>query len=88
MIPKAAAEPPWLKKEKRAQGVLQTAAHRGELIHDGPYLSIRQLHFDWIPPPEGQGRFFLVTFKNPVHVEKVRTRIMSVFGEGSEHDKT
>lgn len=81
-----AADRTWIKKDQKAQGVLQTAAHKGDLIHDGPYLSIRQLHLENWPhiPPEGQGRYFLVTFKNPVHAEKVKDQLMQVFEEKHE----
>lgn len=77
------ADHDWIRQDKKAQGARETAAHKGELIHNGPFLSIRQLHLEqpWNKPPEGQGRFFLVTFKNPIHVEKVRKQVMSVFGE-------
>lgn len=77
------ADRPWIKKEKKAQGqgMLERAARDSPLVHDGPFLSIRQLHFELTPPPEGQGRYFLVTFKHPVRIQKVRTRIMESFGK-------
>jgi hypothetical protein len=72
---------PWVQKEKKAENVLDVAAHKGDLVHDGPYVSIRHLHFENVPPPEGQGRFFMVTFKHPIRIQKVRDRIMESFGE-------
>jgi len=75
------ADQAWIKKHKKAEGARGKSAHEGALIHDGPFLSIRQLHLELKPPPPGQGRYFLVTFKQPVRVQKVRTRLMETFGE-------
>jgi len=61
--------------------MLERASRHALLVHDGPFLTIRQLHFELKPPPEGQGRFFLIIFKNPVRIQKVRSRIMETFGE-------
>lgn len=74
---------PWVRKELHVQTPEDLKAHRGVLIGDSPFLSVRQLFLELKPSPAGQGRYFMVTFHKPVKVQKVRARIIDAF---QKHD--